>query len=110
MHRRLLGRPTFGRWEIDSYFNTAARQGFFGVVDALIDSEEYQTAFGDDTVRLSGSSQPLMSTAAGFHPSALLDTCLARETPSSNGQTRTRQESGSADTGQHRSAQFAEPR
>ena len=50
MHRRLLGRPTFGRWEIDSYFNTAARQGFFGVVDALIDSEEYQTAFGDDTV------------------------------------------------------------
>ncbi len=50
MHRRLLGRPTFGRWEIDSYFNTAARQGFFGVVDALIDSEEYQTAFGDNTV------------------------------------------------------------
>ena len=50
MHRRLLGRPTFGRWEIDSYFDTAARKGFFGVVDSLIDSEEYQTAFGDDTV------------------------------------------------------------
>ena len=50
MHRRLLGRPTFGRWEIDAYFDTAARKGFFGVVDALIDSEEYQTAFGDDTV------------------------------------------------------------
>jgi phycobilisome core-membrane linker protein len=50
MHRRLLGRPTFGRWEIDSYFDTAARKGFFGVVDALIDSEEYQTAFGDNTV------------------------------------------------------------
>jgi len=50
MHRRLLGRPTFGRWEIDAYFDTAARKGFFGVVDALIDSEEYQTAFGDNTV------------------------------------------------------------
>ena len=50
MHRRLLGRPTLGRWEIDAYFDTAARKGFFGVVDALIDSEEYQTAFGDETV------------------------------------------------------------
>ncbi|MEL0171313.1 MAG: phycobilisome rod-core linker polypeptide, partial [Synechococcus sp.] len=29
MHRRLLGRPTFGRWEIDAYFDTAARKGFF---------------------------------------------------------------------------------
>ena len=50
MHRRLLGRPTFGRWEIDSYFDTAARRGFFGVVDSLIDSAEYQSAFGDNTV------------------------------------------------------------
>ena len=33
MHRRLLGRPTFGRWEIDALFDTAARHGFYGVVD-----------------------------------------------------------------------------
>lgn len=50
MHRRLLGRPTFGRWEIDSYFDMAARKGFYGVVDAMLNSNEYATAFGEDTV------------------------------------------------------------
>ncbi|MGC6483264.1 MAG: phycobilisome rod-core linker polypeptide [Synechococcus sp.] len=50
MHRRLLGRPTFGRWEIDALFDTAARKGFYGLIDALIDSKEYQDCFGDDTV------------------------------------------------------------
>jgi phycobilisome core-membrane linker protein len=50
MHRRLLGRPTFGRWEIDAYFDTAARKGFYGVVDAMINSPEYTTTFGEDTV------------------------------------------------------------
>jgi phycobilisome core-membrane linker protein len=50
MHRRLLGRPTFGRWEIDALFDTAARKGFYGVVDALINSQEYNESFGEDTV------------------------------------------------------------
>ncbi|MCP9849146.1 phycobilisome rod-core linker polypeptide [Cyanobium sp. Morenito 9A2] len=50
IHRRLLGRPTFGRWEIDAYFDTAARKGFYGVVDAIIDSLEYSESFGEDTV------------------------------------------------------------
>jgi phycobilisome core-membrane linker protein len=50
MHRRLLGRPSFGRWEINSYFDIAARKGFYGVVDALINSKEYIEAFGEDTV------------------------------------------------------------
>ena len=50
MHRRLLGRPTFGRWEIDALFDTAARKGFYGVVDALINSNEFSDCFGDDTV------------------------------------------------------------
>ena len=50
MHRRILGRPTFGRWEIDAYFDTAARSGFYGVVDALINSREYNDCFGEDTV------------------------------------------------------------
>ena len=50
MHRRLLGRPTFGRWEINSYFDTAARQGFYGVIDAMLESREYNDAFGQDTV------------------------------------------------------------
>ncbi len=50
MHRRILGRPTFGRWEIDSYFDTAARKGFYGVVDAMVNSREYSESFGEDTV------------------------------------------------------------
>ena len=50
IHRRLLGRPTFGRWEIDALFDTAARKGFYGVVDALINSKEFSDCFGDDTV------------------------------------------------------------
>ncbi len=50
MHRRLLGRPTFGRWEIDSYFDTAARKGFYGVVDQMLNSREYNETFGEDTV------------------------------------------------------------
>ena len=50
MHRRILGRPTFGRWEIDSYFDTAARSGFYGVVDAMLNSREYNETFGEDTV------------------------------------------------------------
>jgi phycobilisome core-membrane linker protein len=50
MHRRLLGRPTFGRWEINDYFDTAARKGFYGVVDAMINSPEYNETFGEDTV------------------------------------------------------------
>jgi len=50
MHRRILGRPTFGRWEIDAYFDTAARKGFYGIVDRMIDSREYNESFGEDTV------------------------------------------------------------
>ena len=50
MHRRILGRPTFGRWEINAYFDTAARQGFYGVVDAMVNSREYNDCFGEDTV------------------------------------------------------------
>ncbi|MCP9775230.1 phycobilisome rod-core linker polypeptide [Cyanobium sp. WAJ14-Wanaka] len=50
MHRRLIGRPTFGRWEINAYFDTAARKGFYGVVDAMLNSAEYNESFGEDTV------------------------------------------------------------
>nr|APP87987.1 anchor polypeptide LCM [Paulinella micropora] len=50
MHRRLLGRPTFGRWEIDALFDTAARSGFYGIIDAIVNSVEYNSAFGEYTV------------------------------------------------------------
>ncbi|MCW6035870.1 phycobilisome rod-core linker polypeptide [Spirulina subsalsa FACHB-351] len=50
IHRRLLGRPTYGRQEINSYFDLCAKKGFYALIDALVDSPEYTEAFGEDTV------------------------------------------------------------
>ncbi|MEB3343310.1 phycobilisome rod-core linker polypeptide [Okeania sp.] len=50
IHRRLLGRPTYGRQEINSYFDICAKKGFYALVDAIIDSQEYNDAFGEDTI------------------------------------------------------------
>ncbi|MBD3881414.1 phycobilisome rod-core linker polypeptide [Phormidium tenue FACHB-886] len=50
IHRRLLGRPTYGRQEINGYFDIASKQGFYAVVDAILDSLEYSETFGEDTV------------------------------------------------------------
>jgi phycobilisome core-membrane linker protein len=50
IHRRLLGRPTYGRKEINAYFDLASKKGVYAVIDAIIDSKEYEEAFGDDTV------------------------------------------------------------
>ncbi|MFM1841530.1 MAG: hypothetical protein RLZZ490_261, partial [Cyanobacteriota bacterium] len=50
MHRRLLGRPTYGRQEMNAYFDIASKKGFYAVVEAMIDSNEYCEAFGEDTV------------------------------------------------------------
>ncbi|HEY9643526.1 MAG TPA: phycobilisome rod-core linker polypeptide [Coleofasciculaceae cyanobacterium] len=50
IHRRLLGRPTYGRQEINAYFDIAAKKGFYAVVDAMLDSLEYNETFGEDTV------------------------------------------------------------
>jgi phycobilisome core-membrane linker protein len=50
MHRRLLGRPTCSREELNRYYDLAGKQGFYALVDAMIDSPEYISAFGEDTV------------------------------------------------------------
>lgn len=50
IHRRLLGRPTHGRQEMSRYYDICANQGFYALVDALIDSSEYLKVFGEDTV------------------------------------------------------------
>jgi len=49
-HRRLLGRPTYGRQEMNAYFDLASKKGFYAVVDAIMDTKEYEQAFGEDTV------------------------------------------------------------
>mgnify|MGYP005845919417 CR=1 FL=1 len=50
IHRRLLGRPTYGRKETNQYFDICAKKGFYALVDAIIDSPEYDESFGEDTV------------------------------------------------------------
>eukprot|EP00871_Galdieria_phlegrea_P003989 jgi/Galph1/4591/GphlegSOOS_G3285.1 len=50
IHIRLLGRPTYGRIEINAYFDIAAKGGFYKLIDAIIDSEEYNQVFGEDTI------------------------------------------------------------
>lgn len=50
IHRRLLGRPTYGRQEINAYFDVSSKKGFYALVDAIIDSLEYSETFGEDTV------------------------------------------------------------
>ncbi|MEB3177005.1 MAG: phycobilisome rod-core linker polypeptide [Synechococcus sp.] len=92
MHRRLLGRPTFGRFEINAYFDIAARKGFYGVVNAMIDSDEYSQAFGENTVpyerfitsadlnsRRVPGLKPALDTAAIAEPGGLKRPDVARE-------------------------------
>ncbi|MEM9150148.1 MAG: phycobilisome rod-core linker polypeptide [Cyanobacteria bacterium P01_F01_bin.3] len=50
IHRRLLGRPTYGRNETNKYFDVCAKHGFYALIDALIETPEYTEAFGEDTV------------------------------------------------------------
>ncbi|MBD2020929.1 phycobilisome rod-core linker polypeptide [Leptolyngbya sp. FACHB-36] len=50
IHRRLLGRPTYGRQEINKYFDICSKKGFYALIDALIDSPEYSETFDEDVV------------------------------------------------------------
>ena len=50
IHRRLLGRPTYGRQETNKYFDICAKKGFYALIDAIMDSQEYTECFGEDTV------------------------------------------------------------
>ncbi|WP_287127500.1 phycobilisome rod-core linker polypeptide [Candidatus Cyanaurora vandensis] len=50
IHRRLLGRPTYGRDETNRYYDLAYKKGFLGVVNAIFETTEYDDAFGDDVV------------------------------------------------------------
>ncbi|NEQ48569.1 MAG: photosystem I reaction center subunit X [Leptolyngbya sp. SIO3F4] len=69
IHRRLLGRPTYGRQETNKYFDICAKQGFYALVDTLIDSAEYNSSFGDDTIPyeryVTPAGQSLRSFRAG---------------------------------------------
>nr|YP_010196785.1 phycobilisome linker polypeptide [Gracilaria cliftonii]UAD84589.1 phycobilisome linker polypeptide [Gracilaria cliftonii] len=50
IHIRLIGRPTYGRQEVNKYFDIAYKQGYYKMIDAIINSLEYIETFGDNIV------------------------------------------------------------
>nr|QCI07978.1 gbilisome linker polypeptide [Plumaria plumosa] len=50
IHNRLIGRPTYGRQEINQYFNTVYKKGYYDMIDQIIESSEYIESFGDNIV------------------------------------------------------------
>nr|QCI07855.1 gbilisome linker polypeptide [Pleonosporium borreri] len=50
IHNRLLGRPTYGRQEINQYFDIAYKKGYYNMIDSIVDSPEYIESFGNNIV------------------------------------------------------------
>jgi len=71
IHRRLLGRPTYGRQEMNAYFDLASKKGFYALIDALIDSKEYSEAFGEDTVPYERYLTPAGLTMRSLRPGSI---------------------------------------
>lgn len=70
-HRRLLGRPTYGRQEMNRYYDIASKQGFYALIEALIDSAEYNDSFGEDTVPYARYITPGGQALRSIRPSSL---------------------------------------
>nr|YP_009589173.1 phycobilisome core-membrane linker polypeptide [Corallina ferreyrae]QBL75689.1 phycobilisome core-membrane linker polypeptide [Corallina ferreyrae] len=69
IHNRLLGRPTYGRQEINKYFDISYKQGYSALIDAIIDSPEYWESFGNNTVPYERYITPLGLAARILKPS-----------------------------------------
>lgn len=79
IHRRLLGRPTYDRRETNKYYDICGRQGFYSLIDAIIDSNEYVTVFGENTVPYERYITPRGLTAR--HPQGPAAFAKQRENP-----------------------------
>lgn len=85
IHIRLLGRPTYGRKEINQYFDLAYKNGFYLLIDSIIESQEYLECFGENIVpyeRYTTSNgialQTLRSSVVRFNSYKQLPTKLDR--------------------------------
>jgi phycobilisome core-membrane linker protein len=74
MHRRLLGRPTYGRQEMNKYFDLAAKKGFYAIVDAMIDSDEYSESFNEDMVPYNRYLTPAGVSGRNLRVGSIADT------------------------------------
>ncbi|MBD1898189.1 phycobilisome rod-core linker polypeptide [Coleofasciculus sp. FACHB-129] len=84
IHRRLLGRPTYGRQETNKYFDICAKKGFYALVDAIIDSPEYSESFGEDTIPYERYLTPAGVSLRSLRIGSIADTALKiekQETP-----------------------------
>nr|YP_009397858.1 phycobilisome linker polypeptide [Sonderella linearis]ARW67044.1 phycobilisome linker polypeptide [Sonderella linearis] len=50
IHIKLIGRPTYGRQEINQYFDIFYKQNYYSMIDVMLDSLEYMESFGDNIV------------------------------------------------------------
>nr|QUE28032.1 ApcE [Sahlingia subintegra] len=71
LHNRLLGRPTYGRQEIDKYFDISYKETYADVVDAIIDSPEYEQCFGNTGVPYERYITPSGLAMRNFRPSTI---------------------------------------
>jgi phycobilisome core-membrane linker protein len=74
IHRRLLGRPTYGRAEMNKYFDIAAKKGFYAIVDEMINSVEYSESFNEDMVPYTRYLTPAGVTQRSLRVGSIGDT------------------------------------
>nr|YP_010902687.1 phycobilisome linker polypeptide [Hypnea nidulans]WCH54542.1 phycobilisome linker polypeptide [Hypnea nidulans] len=70
IHNRLIGRPTYGRQEINQYFNIIYIKGYYKFIDAIIDSDEYIESFGDNIVPYERYNTPYTISARNLRLSS----------------------------------------
>ncbi len=81
IHNRLLGRPTYGRQEINQYFSIIYKQGYSSFIDALMNSSEYTEVFGNNTVPYDRYITPLSLATKTLKPSINKNFRLQKTSP-----------------------------
>lgn len=81
IHRRLLGRPTYGRQETNQYFDICAKKGFYALIDAIINSKEYDEAFGEDTIPYERYLTPAGVSLRNVRKGSMADRGMAQNMP-----------------------------
>nr|YP_009297925.1 phycobilisome core-membrane linker protein [Plocamium cartilagineum]AOM67863.1 phycobilisome core-membrane linker protein [Plocamium cartilagineum] len=69
IHTRLIGRPTYGRQEINQYFDIVYKQGYYQMINTMLNSTEYLESFGDNCVPYERYITPATFAARNLRPS-----------------------------------------
>lgn len=82
IHNRLLGRPTYGRQEINQYFDIVYKQGYDVFIDSILNSKEYIETFGDNIVPYERYITPLGLCSKVLKPSINKNLAPKQDIPS----------------------------